>query len=287
MSRFLIPLEGLTGKQTISSIVSPAERSCVVGFKPTRGLVNSEGIIPVSPTQDTVGPLAKTVKDVAHILSIIAEPTFDYVKNLACPLTIGLRIGVLRKLDDMFDEYKTKAFKDALARLRTTGTTIIDPVAILGLEEYDNLSNAEKSVVLDTEFKIGMEEFLSKLAVTPKNIRALGQLIEAIKHEPSERFPEWNAEIMERADRTSVHSPTYIKMRERQAYFASEGGIEGALDSSDCHILLVPAGSLTVQGFAAMAGSPAVSVPMGFYPPGIEVLTDERTGQVVIGPNVP
>lgn len=249
--------------------------------------MNSEGIIPVSPKHDTVGPLAKTVKDVAHILSLIAEPNFDYAKDLSCPLTMGLRIGVLRKPPDTFDKHKLEAFDHALARLRTTGATIIDPVAIPGLEEYDNLSNAEKSVVLDTEFKIGMEEFLSKLAVNPRNIRTLGQLIEAIKHEPSERFPEWNVEIMERADRTSVHSLTYMKMRERQEYFASEGGIEGALDRSGCHVLLAPAGSLTVQGFAAMAGSPAMSVPMGFYPPETEVVTDERSGQVVIGPNVP
>lgn len=234
-----------------------------------------------------MGPLAKTVKDAAHILSIIAEPTFDYVKYLACPLTVELRIGVLRKPENTFDKHKLEAFDDALARLRATGATIIDPVGTPGLEEYDNLSNAEKSVVLDTEFKVGMDEFLSRLAVNPRNIKTLGQLIEAIKHEPSERFPEWNVEIMKRADRTSVHSHTYIKMRERQEYFASEGGIEGTLDRSGCHVLLAPAGSLTVQGFAAMAGSPAMSVPMGFYPPETEVVTDERTGQVVIGPNVP
>lgn len=192
MLRFLPLLEGLTGKQTISSIVSPPERSCVVGLKPTRGLVNSELIIPVSYTQDTVGPLAKTVKDVAHILSIIAEPTFDYIKDLSCPLIMDLRIGVLRKPQHTFDKQKLEAFDDALARLRATGPTIIDPVGIPGLEEYDNLLNAEKSVVLDTEFKIGMEDFLSKLAVNPRNIRTLGQLIEAIKQEPSERFLEWN-----------------------------------------------------------------------------------------------
>lgn len=59
-----------------------------------------------------------------------------------------------------------------------------------------------------------MNEFLSRLAVNPRNIRTLDQLIEAIEHEPSERFPEWDFEIMERADCTSVHSPTYMKMQE-------------------------------------------------------------------------
>lgn len=120
MLRLPTLLEGLTGKQTISSIVSPAERSCVVGLKSTRGLVNSEGFIPVLPMQDTVGPLAKIVKDVVHILSIIAEPTFDYVKDLGCLLIMELRIEVLRKLVDTFDKYKLEAFDDALARLRTT-----------------------------------------------------------------------------------------------------------------------------------------------------------------------
>lgn len=284
---FVIQLRRPNLFQTVSSIVGPAERSCVVGLKPTRDIVNSEGIIPVSATQDTVGPLAKTVKDVARILSIIAEPPFDYAKDLDRPRIGEVRIGVLRKPDDMVDKHKLKAFNDGLARLRSIGAIIIDPVAIPGLEEYESLSNSEKSVVLDTEFKVSLEEFLSKLAVNPRNIKTLGQLIEAIKHDRAERFPEWNVEIMERADRTSVHSPSYINMRKRQEYFASDGGIQGALETSGCHVLLAPSGSLTIQGFAAMAGSPAMSVPMGFYPPETEVVTDERSGQVVIGPNVP
>ncbi|KAG6356255.1 hypothetical protein INS49_015642 [Diaporthe citri] len=212
---------------------------------------------------------------------------FDYAKDLDRPHTAELRIGVLRKPDDTVDRHKLEAFNDGLSRLRSTGAIIIDPVAIPGLEEYESLSDAEKSVVLDTEFKFSLEEFLSNLAVNPRNIKTLGQLIETIKHDPSERFPEWNVEIMQRADHTSVHSPIYTKMRARQEYFASQGGIKGALETSDCHVLLAPAGSLAVQGFAAMAGSPAMSVPMGFYPPETEVVTDERTGQVVIGPNVP
>lgn len=267
--------------------MGPAERSCVVGLKPTRDIVNSRGIIPVSATQYTVGPLAKTVKDMAHILSIMAEPAFDYAKDLDRPHTMELRIGVLRKPDDTVDKHKLEAFNNGLSRLRSIGAIIVDPVAIPGLEEYENLSDAEKSVVLNTEFKVSLEEFLSNLAVIPGNIKTLGQLIEAIKHDPSERFPEWNVEIMERADRTSIQSPAYTKMQERQHYFASDGGIQGALETSGCHVLIAPAGSLTVQGFAAMAGSPAMSVPMGFYPQETEVVTDERSGQVVIGPNIP
>lgn len=267
--------------------MGPAERSCVVGLKPTRDIVNSTGVIPVSVKQDTVGPLAKTVKDVAQILSITAEPAFDYAKDLDRPHIRDLRIGVLRKPDDTVDKHKLEAFNDGLARLRSTGAIVIDPVAIPGLDEYENLSHAEKSVVLDTEFKVSLEKFLSSLVVNPRNIKTLGQLIEAIKRNPAERFPEWNVEIMERADRTSVQSPAYTKIRAREEYFASEGGIQGALETSGCHVLLAPAGSLTVQGFAAMAGSPAMSVPMGFYPPETEVVTDERSDQVVIGPNVP
>lgn len=269
--------------------MGPAERSCVVGLKPTKQIVSSEGIIPASAALDTVGPIAKTVKDVAHILSIIAEPasSFDYAKDLGRPLPGELRIGVLRKPDDTVNKYKLKAFENALARLRNTGAVIIDPVAIPGLEAYESLSRAEKSVVWDTEFKVDLEAFLCGLAVNPRNIKTLGQLVDAIKSDPSECFPERGIEIMERADRTSVHSPAYIEMRERQEYFASGGGIQGALEASGCHVLLAPAGSLTVQCFAAMAGSPAMSVPMGFYPPETEVVTDGSTGQIFIGPNVP
>lgn len=258
-----------------------------MGLKPTRDIVSSEGIIPVSAAQDTVGPLAKTVKDVAHFLSVIAEPAFDYTRDLGRSHAGELRVGVLRKPDDTVDKHKLEAFNDALARIRSTGVVIVDPVVIPGLEEYENPSQAERSVVVDTEFKIDLEKFLSSLAVNPRNIRTLGQLIEAIKQDPRERFPEWNTEVMERADRTSTHSAIYTRMRERQKYFASEGGIQGALDTSGCHVLLAPAGSLTIQDFAGMAGSPAMSVPMGFYPPETEVITDERTGQIMTGPNIP
>lgn len=231
--------------------------------------------------------MAKTVKDVAHILSIIAEPAFDYSRDLDHLHVEELRIWILRKPDDTVDEHKLAAFDDALAQLRSTGAVIIDPVAIPGLEEYESLSDAGKSIVLDTECKVGMKDFLSKFAVNPRSIKTLGPLTEAIKHDPSERFPEWNVESMERPDSTSVDSATYTNMRERQEYFASESGIEGALEMSGCHVLLAPAGSLAVHGFAAMAGSPAMSVPMGFYPADTQVVTDERSGQVIFGPNVP
>lgn len=191
--------------QTVSSIVGPAERSCIVGLKPTKDIVNSEGIIPVSRMQDTVGPLAKTVKDVAHILSIIAEPAFDYCQDLVRPHTGVLRIGVLRKPDDTVDKHRLEAFNDGLARLRSTDAIIIDPVAIPGLEEYESLSDAEKSVVLDTEFKIDLERFLSNLAANPRNIKSLGQLIEGIKHDPSERFPEWNLGMFRSWSGRTVH----------------------------------------------------------------------------------
>lgn len=183
-----------------------------MGLKPTRDIVSPEGIIPVLAAQDTVGPLAKTVKDVAHSLSVIAEPAFDYTRDLGRSHAGELRIGVLRKPDDMVDKHKLEAFNDALARLRSTGVIIVDPVAIPGLEEYEDLSQAERSVVVDTEFKVDLEKFLSSLAVNPRNIRTLGQLIEAIKQDPRERFPEWNAEVMERADRTSIHSAIYSRI---------------------------------------------------------------------------
>lgn len=77
--------------------------------------------------------MAQTVKDVAHILSIIAEPTFDYAKDLGRALPRDLRIGVVRKPNCTVEKYKLEAFENCLTRLRSTGATIIDPVAIPGL----------------------------------------------------------------------------------------------------------------------------------------------------------
>lgn len=86
---------------------------------------------------------------------------------------------------------------------------------------------------------------------------------------------------------TTTDSTTYQSMMKKQQYLAGAGGIEGALDKSGCDLLLAPAGSLIVQSFAAMAGPPAMNVPMGFYPAGTDVKVNDKTGQILIAPNVP
>ncbi|OAQ65424.1 glutamyl-tRNA(Gln) amidotransferase subunit A [Pochonia chlamydosporia 170] len=242
------------GTETVSSIVGPAERSAVVGFKPTKQLVNTYGVIPVSNRQDTIGPLTRNVRDAAQILSIIVESSNDYVTDMDAIDMGNIKIGLLRKPGD-FDEHRMTVFSDIADSLREMSAGVVDNVSLAGLQEYESLSEHDKSV--------------------------------AIKTDPAECYPSWNVEIMERANATDMRDASYLRALEKQCYFETAGGIEGAIDCSGCHVLLAPGGSLITQALAAMAGSPAISLPVGFYPEETHVTHDDHTGQVLTAPNIP
>ncbi|KAH8601052.1 amidase signature domain-containing protein [Bisporella sp. PMI_857] len=120
----------VTDPQTISSIVSPSEKSGVIGFRPTRGLISSHGIIPVSQEQDVVGSIARTVKDIALILDAVA---------LNCTDIHGIRIGVISDARQQVDKAKLNAFQATLDPLKVAGTMVVEDARLAGVEEYDNI----------------------------------------------------------------------------------------------------------------------------------------------------
>lgn len=258
----------------------------MVGFKPTKQLVNTYVVIPVSNRQDTIGPLTRKVRDAAQILSVIAESSNDYATEMDAIDMGNIKIGLLRKPGD-FDEHRMTVFSDIADSLRETSAGVVDNVSLAGLQEYESLSEHDKSVVRDTEFKETIGKFLSNLSSNPSNITSLSDLILAIKTDLAECYPSWNVEIMERANATDMRDASYLRALEKQCYFETAGGIEGAIDRSGCHVLLAPGGSLITQAFAAMAGSPAISLPVGFYLEETHVTHDDHTGQVLTAPNIP
>ena len=276
--------------QTVSSIVSPSEKSGVVGFKPTRGLIPSKGIIPVSREQDVVGPIARTVKDISLILDAITSKQLEkgsYLGSFSGTDLHSVRIGVIRDPSQQVDKPKLDVFKGTLDLLKSAGAVVVDEVQLAGLEEYDNLPKRLKTLVLDTEFKVSMETYLQSLAVNPRRLNSLEHLIDAIKDDPAEEYPSRNVAIMERALATSVNSPSYQEMLVKQEYYANAGGLEGAMNRHECTVLISPAGSLAFQNFAAIGGNPAISVPMGFYPEDTKIKRDKQSGFVTVAPGIP
>jgi amidase len=205
-------------------------------------------------------------------------------KNLS-----GVRIGVPSNLSDLKTLHKDKleAFQRALDTLQFAGATIVHDVIISGVEEYEALSTSEKQIILDTDMKMAVNLYLSSLTTNPHNIHTLQDLIDFRKSCPEEEYPRRNVEGLERAQATDPEDELYKKMLAKDEYFTGEGGIEGALTRHRCDVLLVPTLSVTLQTFAAKAGSPVMSVPMGLFAKDTEVEVDAKNGLVDIAPGIP
>ncbi|MDQ6671891.1 MAG: amidase family protein, partial [Chloroflexota bacterium] len=123
------------GTETDGSIMSPSSASGIVGIKPTVGLTSRQGVIPISHTQDTVGPHARTVADAAIVLSAMANSGVDYRQSLDADGLRGARIGVARKGHTGYSEHTDRVFEHALEVLRQSGATLVEDVQIPGQAE--------------------------------------------------------------------------------------------------------------------------------------------------------
>jgi len=181
---------------------------------------------------------------------------------------------------------KREAFRNFLAALHHSGATLVHDMHISGAAEFESLSTASRQIMLDTDMKLAINTYLSSLATNPQNIHTLRDLIAFTKACPAEEYPYRNVEVFERAERTRPDDRLYWDMLSRDGYFAGEGGVPGALDGYQCDVLLLPALSVTMQTFAAKAGSPVLSLPMGVYPHDTPVEKDGN-GLVDVAPGIP
>jgi amidase len=288
--------------QTISSIVSPAEKSAVVGFKPSKGLIPSTGIIYGSQQQDTVGILTRNVRDAARILKEILRHTSDHatsankaLQNIdnalkSCDTNLShVRIGNPGDIGVLFDisKIKREAFEETLSLLQETGAKVVRNISIAGAKEYEDLPQASKQIILDTDLKLSVDYYLSTLQSNPHKLKRLEDVIEVTKRIEAEEYPERDIGGFERAAKTDPDNELYKSLIVRDNYFIQEGGIAGAIERHNLNVLLMPTASMTMSTFAAKAGSPVMSVPMGFFPDGTKVEHDPRNGFVDVAPNIP
>jgi amidase len=152
------------GTETDGSIVCPAGANGVVGLKPTHGLISTRGIVPLAPSQDTAGPLARTAGDAALLLDVLADTN---VRTLGEPSIAGRRLGVLR--DSRAGGSVDEAFERALLRLRAAGAVLVDPVALNLPPE----TGPAELFVLQAEFGHYVGEYLAQVARGPHTLDAL------------------------------------------------------------------------------------------------------------------
>ena len=274
------------GTETDGSIVCPASASGVVGIKPTVGLVSRTGIVPISATQDTAGPMARTVADAAVLLAAMTgvdatDPATarskgrgaDYVAALDPGALKGARIGVPRKQYFGYSAGADALVEDAIKVLKAQGATIVDPADIPTAGQLDD---CEFEVLL-FEFKAGLNSYLASRGATSK-VRSLAELIAFNTREREREMPYFGQEILEMAEKKgSLTSAAYRAALARCRTRSRTQGIDAVMTRLKLDALIAPTGSPAwpidlVNGDhflgassspAAVAGYPNITVPAG------------------------
>jgi len=275
------------GTETDGSIISPATACGIVGIKPTVGLVSRAGIIPIAHSQDTAGPMARTVADAAALLGALAgedprDPATrgaarraeDYTRSLDPDGLRGLRLGVARQRYTGNHRLVDRLFETALGVLRERGAVLVDPV---NLTTEDHLGNAEITV-LTYEFKADMDAYLATLGPGAP-ARTMADLIAFNERNRDRELALFGQEYMERAQaKGPLTSPEYLRALARCRRFSRTLGIDALmrlhrLDAIVCPSSTPPRQIDFVNGDgggsdcttpAAVAGYPHVTVPMGY-----------------------
>ncbi len=275
------------GTETDGSIVCPSSHCGVVGLKPTLGLVSRAGIIPIAHSQDTAGPMTRTVTDAAIVLGAIAGPdpkdtataeagehAFpDYTRFLDPNGLQGARIGVARALAG-FDPNVDALFEAALDELKRGGAELVDPVEVPG---YDAYGEAELTVLL-YEFKTDLNAYLANLGDGAR-VRSLADLIRFNEENREREMPFFGQELFVQAEaKGTLASAEYRKARRKCLDVVRRKGLDAALSKHRLDAIVAPTGGPAwvtdpVNGdhygggsssLAAVAGYPNLTVPMGF-----------------------
>ncbi len=273
------------GTETDGSIIAPSSYCGVVGLKPTVGLLSRSGIIPISATQDTAGPMTRTVRDTAILLSALTgidpadsstassegKVAADYVPFLDPGALSGKRIGV-EKSHLEGNEAVVALFKNALDTLRKAGATLVE---IDLLKETSSPGEAEFEM-MQYEFKDGLNRYLASAA--DAKVRSLAEVIAFNQANAERAMPFFKQEILEMSEKKGpLTDQAYLdlvkKTRSSRAIidrFLGENGLSAIVGISigPAHLTDHVAGDYYPTGFyfcppAAMAGYPNLTVPMG------------------------
>jgi amidase len=260
------------GTETDGSITGPAAVENIVGLKPTLGLVSQDGIIPIAHQQDTAGPMARSVTDVAILLGALQSPfgrvighqlPSDYTQFLQRGSLNGARIGRdVRFFDYSYygsgipgDQHTVAFAEHALDVMQSLGATIVDT----DTGDVFAYTDDEFTALL-YEFKAQIAEYLATLTHT--DMRTLADLIAFNIDHCEEELVYYGQEIFELSEQTSgyPHNPIYVAAR-THATNTARAGIDDALAADDLDAIVAP--HLTNSTGPAVAGYPNLSLPVG------------------------
>jgi amidase len=252
------------GTETDGSITGPSAVENIVGLKPTLGLVSQDGIIPISHQQDSAGPMARSVTDLAILLGVLQSPVGDYTQFLQRGALEGAVIGRDMLYFDNYSTYgsgtpgdeETVAFaENALSVMKNhLGATVVD------VNSGDILTYAnDEFTALLFEFKVQIAEYLATLTHT--SMSTLADLIAFNLAHCPEELVYYGQEVFEMAESTSgdLTDPTYVAAR-THATSTAQAGIDAVIASG---VDAIVAPHLTNSTAPAVAGYPNLSLPVG------------------------
>jgi len=273
------------GTETDGSIIGPSSVNCVVGIKPTVGLIGRSGIIPISHTQDTAGPMARTVTDAAILLGCLTgidqkdgvtrnssgKSFTDYTRFLDPDGLRGARIGVARRYFG-FSETVDRIIENLIGEMKRQGAVIIDPV------EIPRKGRIEEFKVMLYEFKAGINSYLKKLG-TEAPVHSLKEIIEFNEQNREKEMLYFGQDILIKAqEKGPLSSADYQDALKDNLRLSRKEGIDAVMEEHRLDAIMAPSGgppSLTdlvngdhyvggSAGPAAVAGYPNINVPAGF-----------------------
>lgn len=276
------------GTETDGSILCPASICDVVGIKPTVGLTSRSGVIPISHSQDSIGPFARTVTDAAIVLGAItgidnrdaatleSEGKYhtDYTQFLDATALRGARIGVARSAYFGYSPKADQLIETTLKQLTEAGAILVDPADIPTSKQMETSSS--ENTVLVTELKVDLNAYLGDLLTSP--VRTLADVIAFNKAHADQELNLFGQELFIEAEATAgSDDPGYLKALAESQRLSRTEGIDAVMDHYQLDALVMPTcspawlidgvngdyytGSSTQP--AAMAGYPAISVPAG------------------------
>jgi amidase len=297
------------GTETDGSIICPASNNSLVGIKPTLGLVSRSGVIPIAHSQDTAGPMTRSVADAAALLTAMvgADPAdgttlnvatsepVDYSNYLQTGALAGKRIGVMRSLFGRNADVDV-LMESQLDVMRGAGATIVD----LDIRNTPEINAAEYQVLL-FEFKDGLNKYLTQRG---SFYQSLEHLIRFNEVNRDTQMPHFAQEIFYEAQaRNDLQDPAYLAAL-NTAKTGSQGILDGALQDNDLDAIVAPSNGpgwpidlengdngsavnyVSSSGLAAISGYPAITVPAGYInhlPVGISFMGRAFSEPVLIG----
>jgi amidase len=274
------------GTETDGSVVCPSSTNGIVGIKPTLGLVSRAGIIPIAHSQDTAGPMARTVRDTAILLGALAgadprdaataeisgKASTDYTSFLDPNGLRGARIGVARKYFG-FNDALDKLMEEVINEMKRQGAVMIDPA---DLESHGKFDDTELMVLL-YELKADLNAYLAGRPNAP--VHSLKEIIDFNEHNRDKEMPYFSQDLFIKAEaKDPLTSKEYLAALEMNHRLSRKEGIDAVMEKLHLDALMAPtAGPAWINDYAngdhsvggssnaaAVAGYPDITVPAGF-----------------------